>query len=279
MCWRPRCRRTCFRTYRTPIGSKGVPGACSVRGPRRTSSSACGLRDPKFRRTGRGDLCGLQDKERACVGRRNVCEWPLLGSRRGEWSRLIVGMTDAAAGAASGTVIGGFGPPTQTSELSAELARGLVGHRRSERHVGRTRADVSVVDIASRIAALSELGDQRLSDVFRVERETFCRWRNGVLANPRDSNRRRLGLVLRLFEDLASHQINVKDWMLNQTDPSGRTPYELLVAGGFEEVAYLASTAGIQPVTRDVRLAAPVEVEPLRFGDDDVWEPQDDGDE
>ncbi len=116
--------------------------------------------------------------------------------------------------------------------------------------------DASVSAIATRIAQLSDLSDELLADLFKVERETFCRWRTGVLTNPRVGNRRRLGLLLGLLEDLASRQANIKDWLLNSVTPQGLTPYQLLDAGRIDEVAFLAAAIGEPSVERDARIVS-----------------------
>jgi hypothetical protein len=140
--------------------------------------------------------------------------------------------------------------------------------------------DAPVAEVASRVAMLSELSDERLADLFQVERETFCRWRTGVLTNPRVGNRRRLGLLLALLEELTGRQVKIKDWLLNSVTPQGLTPYQLLERGRIDEVAFLAASIGQPAVDRDARIAAQEEPEPLEFGDDDVWELEPlDGDE
>jgi len=141
--------------------------------------------------------------------------------------------------------------------------------------------DAPVADVASRIAALSGLNDELLAELFKVERETFCRWRTGALVNPRVGNRRRLGLLLMLLEDLAERQVTIKDWLLNHVTPKGLTPYQLLERGRIDEVTFLAASLGESPVDRDGRIADGAEPEPLVFGDDDAWElePLDDGDD
>ena len=136
------------------------------------------------------------------------------------------------------------------------------------------RPDAPVADIASRVASLTGLGDEQLAHLFKVERETFCRWRTGVLTNPRIGNRRRLGLFLSLLEDLAGREVNIKNWLLNHATVDGLTPYQLLEEGRIDDVAYLASSLG-EPVTvRDPRVSTGQERETLVFGDDDVWETQ-----
>jgi hypothetical protein len=134
--------------------------------------------------------------------------------------------------------------------------------------------DASVAVIASRISALAGLSDEKLAHLFKVERETFCRWRTGTLANPRTGNRRRLTLLLTLLEDLSDRGVNIRDWLLSHTTADGLTPYELIEQGKIDEAAYLATTIG-EPVTaRDSRVALGRTDEALEFGDDDVWEPQ-----
>lgn len=125
--------------------------------------------------------------------------------------------------------------------------------------------DASVAEVASRIAALSELSDELLASLFKVERETFCRWRTGVLTNPRVGNRRRLGLLLALLEDLTGRQVNIKDWLLNSVTPQALTPYQLLERGRIDEVAFLAASIGEPSVDRDTRIATGEEPEPLEF--------------
>lgn len=130
----------------------------------------------------------------------------------------------------------------------------------------------SVARIASRISELSELSDEQLAAVFKVERETYCRWRTGHLANPRLGSRRRLGLVLHVLDELAAREVPVKDWLLNQPVTDELTPYQLLEEGRIEDVAYAASAllggrAGAQPQT----IGAPGDA--LTFGTDAEWEP------
>jgi hypothetical protein len=133
-------------------------------------------------------------------------------------------------------------------------------------------ADAPVSDVASRIAALSAMSDELLADLFKVERETFCRWRTGALPNPRVGNRRRLGRLLRLLEDLSARDINIKDWLLNSITPYGATPYQLLARGRIDDVAFLATAIGEEEVQRDSRLSVAEEPESLQFGDDDSWD-------
>lgn len=134
--------------------------------------------------------------------------------------------------------------------------------------------DASVADIASRIAALSGLSDEMLAELFKIERETFCRWRSGALPNPRAGNRRRLGLLLSLLEELTRRGVNIKDWLLNFPTAEGLTPYQLLERGSIDEVAYLASSLGEPEVERGARAALAQDREPLQFKGDDVWELQ-----
>ncbi len=133
--------------------------------------------------------------------------------------------------------------------------------------------DAPVSAIATRVAELSGLSDERMADLFKVERETFWRWRNGALPNPRIGNRRRLGLLLTLFEELATRTVAVKDWLLNFVTPAGLTPYELLAQGRIDDVAYLAASldSGVKPDSDAVSHPG-VEPEPLQFGDDDTWD-------
>jgi hypothetical protein len=144
---------------------------------------------------------------------------------------------------------------------------------------GPLAPDAPVSAIASRIARLTELGDEMLADLFKVERETFCRWRTGTLTNPRPANRRRLSLLLSVLEDLADRDIAIRDWLLNYTTAEALSPYQLLEAGRIDDVAYLATTLAEAAVARDDRVALGREPEPLEFGDDDTWEPDLSGDE
>jgi hypothetical protein len=109
----------------------------------------------------------------------------------------------------------------------------------------RVGADASVAEIASRIAELSGLTDGELARVFRVARETFQRWRTGELANPNPANRRRLGLLNRLLEDLEQRDVKVDQWLRNVSEIEDLTPYDLLERGRLDDVEFLA--AHVQP--------------------------------
>ena len=174
-------------------------------------------------------------------------------------------------------------PPTTFTPLKARPIRSLFTSEQSALPTAQAikeaptveaplAADASVAEIASRIATLSNLSDDLLAELFKVERETFCRWRTGVLTNPRVGNRQRLGLLLGLLQDLAGRQVRIKDWLLNFVSSQGLTPYELLERGHIDEVAFLAASIGEPTVERDARVATGEEPEPLIFGDDDVWE-------
>lgn len=133
--------------------------------------------------------------------------------------------------------------------------------------------DAPVSAIATRIAELSGLSDDQLAELFKIQRETYCRWRRGTLSNPRVGNRRRLGLLLSLLEELAHRQVNIKDWLLNAVIIEGLTPYELLDRGRIGDVAFAAASLGeTRVVARDPRIATGMQEELLEFGDDDVWE-------
>lgn len=103
--------------------------------------------------------------------------------------------------------------------------------------------DATVDAIASRITELSGLSDGELARVFsgQVRRETYQRWRTGELTNPTPGNRRRLGLLLRLFEDLAHRRVRIADWLRNCSTIEGRSPYDLLELGRIDDVEYLAA--------------------------------------
>jgi hypothetical protein len=105
----------------------------------------------------------------------------------------------------------------------------------------RPAADASVAEIASRIAAISGLTDGELARVFRVARETFQRWRTGELTKPNVGNRRRLGLLLRLLDDLVDREVRVDQWLRNVSAIDRLTPYELLERGRLDDVEYLAA--------------------------------------
>lgn len=138
-------------------------------------------------------------------------------------------------------------------------------------------ADAPVAEITMRIAEISSLNDGELARVFRVARETFQRWRTGELTNPNVANRRRLGLLHRLLDDVAGRDVRVDQWLRNVSDIENLTPYELLERGRLDDVEYLAAqlptgsppqlatAADGSPVTRaDARPAfAPRRNEPL----------------
>jgi hypothetical protein len=110
-------------------------------------------------------------------------------------------------------------------------------------------ADAPVAEIATRIAEISALNDGELARVFRVARETFQRWRTGELTNPNVANRRRLGLLLRLLDDVAGRDVRADQWLRNVSDIEDLTPYELLERGRLDDVEYLAAhlPAGSRP--------------------------------
>jgi hypothetical protein len=195
-----------------------------------------------------------------------------LGGWIGDWLTESI-LSRSSANASTARVSPPAAPPS-VPELNVALSNDPV-----ELQPASLPADASVAEIASRIADLTELGDARLADLFNVERETFCRWRTGVLGNPRASSRRRLSLLVSLVDALAERHVRIKDWLLNQTASDGLTPYELLGQGRIDEVAYLVSASGHPPVERDDAITSRRAHEPLEFGDDDVWEPQDPDDE
>jgi transcriptional regulator with XRE-family HTH domain len=147
--------------------------------------------------------------------------------------------------------------------------------------VRRTQAseDASVSAIASRIAELSGLSDQQLADLFKVERETYCRWRTGALTNPRVGNRQRMALLESLMEDLDRRQIVIKDWLLNRVIEDGKTGYELLRLGRIDRVAFLSLMQDEASPPRGAELRSVADAEAtgeLKFGVDDGWEYPDD---
>lgn len=132
-------------------------------------------------------------------------------------------------------------------------------------------ADAPVEEIASRAYELSGLGDETLAALFRVTRETFNRWRAGALTNPTPGNRRRLGVLLRLLEELNGREVNIKDWLQNPTMVDGLSPYELLRRGRIDKVAYLAAAVGSGYAARSGRDEMSDE-KPLIFEDEEGWE-------
>ncbi len=112
------------------------------------------------------------------------------------------------------------------------------------------RADASVAEIATRIAALSHLTDQELARLFRVARETYQRWRTGELTSPTQANRRRQGLLLRLLQDLDMRGVDVGEWLRNVSDIDSLTPYQLLERGRLDEAESLAAKLPGHPVPR-----------------------------
>jgi transcriptional regulator with XRE-family HTH domain len=128
--------------------------------------------------------------------------------------------------------------------------------------------DASIQATASRIYELSGLSDAKLADLFKVARETFNRWRLGAMTNPTAATRRRVGMVLRLLEDLDRRGVLISNWLQNPSAGDGVTPYDLLVKGRIDEAAYLALVAGsyAAPPARGKM------EEPLVFEDDDGWQ-------
>ncbi|HTZ65211.1 MAG TPA: hypothetical protein VMB51_14000 [Solirubrobacteraceae bacterium] len=187
----------------------------------------------------------------------------------------LLGQADLVFGVGRTEVVTS-GPPALTDwatrQIAAAPATEAVAAFDNPSHLERLAPDAPIADVASRIAVLSGLSDELLAKLFKVERETFCRWRTGVLTNPRPGNRRRLGLLLTLVEDLTARDVSVKEWLLNFTTPVGLTPYQLLQHGRFNDVAYFAALVGEPEVERDSRITTREEPEPLEFGDDDVWE-------
>lgn len=102
-------------------------------------------------------------------------------------------------------------------------------------------ADATVQQTAARIAQLSGLTDGQLASLFNVTRETFQRWRTGQLRKPTDANRRRLGLLARLLEDVAKREAAVDQWLRNVSDIDGLSPYELLERGRLDDAELLAA--------------------------------------
>jgi hypothetical protein len=176
--------------------------------------------------------------------------------------------TPFAAGEAAVPVVD---PPEGASRLQALLGEPSID---SAREAQELPVDAPVAAIATRVAQISGLDDARLARLFGVERETFCRWRTGALANPRVGNRRRLGLLLRLLEDLRARDVNVNSWLLNRAAVDELTPYDLLARGRIGEVAQLAVAIGADVVETDDRRVSVREATDqglLVFDDDDQW--------
>lgn len=153
----------------------------------------------------------------------------------------------------------------------------------------RLPSDAVVSQIASRITELTKLSDGDLACLFprQVQRETFQRWRTGRLENPTPANRRRMGILVNLFEDLSERGVNVREWVRNNSEFDGLSPYELLVQGRLDEVETLAARAAPQPASVETVGAdgLPVEVDGTRPSfalrsqepdDDLVFEDEDD---
>ncbi len=121
-------------------------------------------------------------------------------------------------------------------------------------------ADASVAEIATRIAGISNLSDGDLAQLFGVARETFQRWRTGELTKPTRANRRRLGLLLRLMEDLDRREVQVSEWLRNVTEIDDLTPYELLKRGRLDDAEHIAAQL---PSTSAPRTSADADGMPL----------------
>lgn len=128
--------------------------------------------------------------------------------------------------------------PTLAGVRTFEVDRGLESPTSAPRTIG---ADASIAEIATRIAEITGLNDGELARVFKVARETFQRWRTGELTNPNVANRRRLGLLLRMVDDLAGREVRVDQWLRNVSDIESLTPYDLLERGRLDDVEYLAA--------------------------------------
>lgn len=113
-------------------------------------------------------------------------------------------------------------------------------------------ADASIAEIATRIAEITGLSDGELARVFKVARETFQRWRTGELTNPNVGNRRRLGLLLRLLDDLEGREVRVDQWLRNVSAIDSLTPYELLERGRLDDVEHLAARVPREGVSEQV---------------------------
>ena len=166
-------------------------------------------------------------------------------------------------------------PPTQVTRSAVAVAPSM-SVALSER-TATTSPVTEVSRVAQRLSALSSLTDEQLSQIFKVERETFARWKSGALTNPRVGSRRRLGLMLRLFDELTAKHVVVKDWLLNQVTPEGRTPFEMLKRGSFDQVALLSAELPLPP-TGEAPLGLAGNEPPLDFLEDDVWELETDDD-
>jgi hypothetical protein len=132
-----------------------------------------------------------------------------------------------------------------TSEVDRSLEPPTSGPRTID-------ADASVAEIATRIAEITGLSDGELARVFKVARETFQRWRTGELTNPNVGNRRRLGLLLRLLDDLEGREVRVAQWLRNVSAIDSLTPYELLERGRLDDVEHLAAQVPRDGVSEQV---------------------------
>jgi hypothetical protein len=235
-------------------------------------------REARYPGVGAITLCGDQvrvDKfDDALLARQQSSDWGLVVSPAAMPSGVIAKLlTPATAGLAMSSVLRERSRPSGAPPTAVAVSPPSTDTVRAAHVDESLPADASIASIASRIAALTELSDEMLADLFKVERETFCRWRTGALANPRPRNRRRLSLLLTVLEDLRGRDVAIREWLLNHTTDGGDTPYELLLKGQIDGVAYAAAEVGEPAVARDPRLSLGGDAESLQFGDDDSWEP------
>lgn len=217
--------------------------------------------------------------------REHLTRWGLSGSY-GLFGAVVEGEAPAGATQSPAPIVDLL---EDASALAiAETHRPVQALDSAARPSHELSADATVAEIATRIAGVAGLSDGELARLFRVARETFQRWRTGDLTNPNPANRRRLGLLLRLLEDLCRRDVKVEQWLRNVSDIDSLTPYELLERGRLDDAEYLAAhlptisaphlAAGPDgmPVTRDAShpAFAPRRDEPvddLTLDDDHEW--------
>jgi hypothetical protein len=134
-------------------------------------------------------------------------------------------------------------PVAVTADIVPDMRTELVGYTGTQDQLAQavSVADQTletVADVATSIKQVSGLSDSQIAGIFPapVARETFLRWRHGSAERPTEANLRRLGLLKRLFDDLAERVTQPRTWLLALGESSGATPYELLRAGRLADV-------------------------------------------
>jgi hypothetical protein len=131
--------------------------------------------------------------------------------------------------------------PVAEDSLQSLVERGLPPAREPSTVEQKLPADATAQQTAARIAELSDMSDGELARPFNVTRETFCRWRTGQLRSPTAANRRRLGLLARLLEEVAGREVAVDQWLRNVSEIDALTPYQLLERGRIDDAELLAA--------------------------------------